>query len=501
MSTPTVPPTEDDLIAAIDLGSNSFHMVVARLVDRRPVIVDRVRRQVQLAAGLERGGLTEDAMARAVACLELFRQRLRGLKDEHVRAVGTNTLRATKKPRKFLERAEAALGHPIEIVSGVEEARLVYSGVAHDLDVDDGRRLVVDIGGGSTECVVGDRFEPLEAHSLYMGCVGYTRRFFEDGQIKKKRLDKAVLAAQLELQTAARPLRRLGWDQAVGSSGTMRMAAAVIRANDWSTGGIDLAGLHQLRDAVLAKRRIEDIDLPGLKPERQSVLPGGLAILLAVFESLKVKSMTVANGALREGLLYDLIGRISDEDIRERTIRTMQDRYHVDRVHAAAVQKTALELKRKVAGAWGLDPTEAHRFLSWGAQLHEIGLAVSYPHHHIHGNYLVAHSDMPGFSRNEQELLAAIVGSHRRKVRPERLDDLTDSQRKLAGKLTALLRVAVLLERGRGSEATPPINANADPHSLELGLDSSWLAANQLTAADLEAEAKAFKALGLELRA
>lgn len=341
----TRPDGDRSQLAAVDLGSNSFHLVIARVHGEEVALLDREREQVQLAGGLgKHGRLGARAQERALACLRRFGQRLHAVRSARLRAVGTNTLRAASNREEFLARAEEALGRPIEVISGREEARLIYLGVAHSLPDAPGPRLVVDIGGGSTECILGERFEALEVHSLKMGCVQLTRKYFGDGTISRGALQEATLAAASEFRSIARKFRDAGWTHAVGASGTMRAAASVLRAQGWSEDGITRSGLEQLREALLGAGHVKRLKLDGLKSSRAPVFPGGLAILLALFDRMQPESLSVSSGALREGVLYDLLGRIRHEDVRERTIRNFQERQRVDRAQAARVERVALAL-------------------------------------------------------------------------------------------------------------------------------------------------------------
>ncbi|MGB5812644.1 MAG: exopolyphosphatase, partial [Polyangiales bacterium] len=315
-------------LAAVDLGSNSFHMVIARFDHGSLQIVDRLREPVHLAAGLQKdGSLDQASQQRAREALARFGQRLRELGAGQVRAVGTNTLRKAKNSHDFLHEASDALGHHIEIIPGREEARLIYLGVSHGVAGAPARRLVVDIGGGSTECIIGDSFEPVAVHSLYMGCVGFTRQFFGEGKVSRKRFNNAKLAASLELQPVTASLRRSGWERAIGASGTIRSVAAILNEAGWAHGTITAEGLEKLGQAMVTAGRLERLELPGLDPDRRSVFPGGVAILSAVFDRLGIDEMWVSPTALREGLIYDMIGRIQDEDPRDRTIAVLSKRY------------------------------------------------------------------------------------------------------------------------------------------------------------------------------
>jgi exopolyphosphatase/guanosine-5'-triphosphate,3'-diphosphate pyrophosphatase len=478
-------------IAAVDLGSSSFHMIVARIQEgQSPLILDRLREMVRLREGLdEYQNISPEVQQRALACLQRFGQRLKGLAPSNVRVVGTNTLRLAEKARGFLQAAEAALGHPIQIISGDEEARLIYLGVAQSLGFDDQERLVIDIGGGSTECIIGQRLKTLDRESLGMGCVSYTQRFFASGDIQKKAYKEAEISALRELQEISLRFKRLGWQGAVGASGTIRSVAQIASLCGWSTGGvITRQALDLLRKRMFEFERIEALDIPGLSVERKLVFPGGLAVLRAAFKALGIERMTVADGALREGVLYDLIGRIIHEDMREQTVRGMKGRYLVDEAHAAHVDRVAAWLFRQVCGPWSLEDGEWALYLSWAATLHEIGLAVSHSQYHKHGAYLLANSDMAGFSQQEQQVLAFMVGNHRRKLNMSDLQGLSEPSRAPVLRLCILLRLAVLLTRNRIPDYLPDFSVLADERGIALGFPDGWLDEHALTRADLNQE-------------
>ncbi len=489
-------------LAAVDLGSNSFHLVVAQLRHGEPHIVDRLRERVALAMGLdERRTLTPATVERALACLERFGQRLRDLPPENVRAVGTSALRQARNGEEFLGAAEQALGHRIETISGTEEARLVYLGVAHDLADDEGRRLVVDIGGGSTECILGEKFEALSVHSLHMGCVSYSLRFFPEGKVSAAAFERAELEARLELRGIERPFRSLGWESCVGSSGTILAVDDILREAGWRERGITLKGLRRLRKALVGAGDAHAVQLPGLALDRRGVLPGGLAILIAVFEAFDIERMGASQGALREGLLYDLVGRIRHEDVRDRTIRRMMELYHLDAQHASRVERSALGLFDQLAGEWKLDPERDRQLLSWAARLHEIGLSIAHSGHHRHGAYIVAHSVLPGFTRRGQQLLAALIQLHRRKIAGERVAHMVQPiDARLVLRLAVLLRLGVLLNRSRATLPVPRILAEARKNVLELRFDPEWFERHPLTRADLLQESAQLAAIDVELR-
>lgn len=492
-----------DVVAAVDLGSNSFHMVIARVVGPDLRILDRMREHVQLAAGLdEKRRLSASAVERALQCLERFGQRLRDLPTARVRAVGTNTLRRAKNARELLIKARRALGHPIEVVSGSEEARLIYLGVSHSLPHSDVRRLVIDIGGGSTECIVGEGFESLREDSLHMGCVAWGQRFFPRGHIDRQAFKEAELAARQELETIEEQFRRAGWREAIGSSGTILAVAEVLRANGWSEQGVSKAGLKKLKKALLGFSHTDQLlpGLPGLKPERANTLPGGLAILCALFDGLGIEQLTTAEGAMREGVLYDLLGRARHEDVRDRTIRRFEERFHVDLAQVTRVETTALALLGQVIDEWKLERTAPRSLLAWAARLHEIGLAISYSHYQRHGAYLLENADMPGFSIDAKRVLSALVLGHRRRLSRDWFPDLLGIGSERLLRLCVLLRLAVLLNRSRSPRPLPHIALSAKRDKLHLEFPAGWLDEHPLTCADLEEEANYLASVGYRLK-
>ena len=489
-------------MAAVDLGSNSFHMIVARYVQGRLVVVDRLREMVRLAAGLGADGrLSREAMARAVACLERFGQRLRDVKASGVRVVGTNALRKAHRKQDFLVRARAALGHPIEIISGIEEARLIYKGVAQTMPSERGRRLVVDIGGGSTELIIGEGQQPRHLESLYMGCVSQSQEYFSGGRFSMKRLRRAGVAARQELESIENSYRRIGWEHAIGSSGSVHAVFDAIQELDPAATGITREGLDALIERLAAAGSVRRAGLQSISPERALVFAGGLAILNEVFDALDLEHMRVADGALREGLLYDMIGRFTAEDVRVRTVRAMEMRFHVDEAQASRVETTAVSLLRQVASHWDLDEPEAELALRWAARLHEIGLDVSHSQYHKHGAYLLEHADLPGFAREEQRLLAFLVGGHRRKLVVGRAQELVPPWDGRAPRLALLLRLAFLLNRARSGRAQPALRLSVRGRQLLLRFPRGWLRAHPLTVVDLEQEAEYLKGSLYTLRA
>ncbi|MBA1241387.1 exopolyphosphatase [Pseudomonas japonica] len=496
---PPLKPTNLSLIAAIDLGSNSFHMVVAKTNQGEIRILERLGEKVQLAAGIdEQRQLSEESMQRGLDCLKRFAQLINGLPLGAVRIVGTNALREARNRAEFIRRAEALLGHPVEVISGREEARLIYLGVSHTLADTPGKRLVTDIGGGSTEFIIGQRFEPLIRESLQMGCVSFTQRYFRDGKITPARYAQAYTAARLEIMSIENALHRLGWDEAIGSSGTIRAIGAALKAGGQGAGEVNAEGLAWLKRKLFKLGDTDKIDFDGIKPDRRAIFPAGLAILEAIFDSLELQRMDHCEGALREGVLYDLMGRHGHEDVRERTLRSLMDRYHVDLDQAARVEEKALEAFDQVADAWALDDGVWRDLLGWAAKVHEVGLDIAHYHYHKHGSYLIEHSDLAGFSREDQQMLALLVRGHRRNIPRERFADFGENGQKLI-RLCVLLRFAILFHHIRGTQEMPQVQLHAGADTLDVAFPEGWLENNPLTQADFALEAEWLARVGFTL--
>jgi exopolyphosphatase/guanosine-5'-triphosphate,3'-diphosphate pyrophosphatase len=480
-----------DSLAAVDLGSNSFHLQVGRVVDDQVYLLDSLREPVRLGGGLTRDKRLDRAtQLRALEALARFGERLRGFPAGAVRAVGTNALRVAKNAPQFLEDAHAALGFPIEVIFGREEARLIYLGVAHSLPLAPHRRLVVDVGGGSTEFVIGTGYEPELMESLGMGCVSYSLRFFPDGKIEKSGMKKAELAASNEVERIARDFRRAGWKEAVASSGTAKAIVAVLAANGWTQGEITPEGLDRLRNQMIKAGDVDRLDALGVRGDRAPILPGGVAIMLAAFAELGLESVRVTEAALRQGVLYDLLGRVQHHDMREMTVRQFVRRYHVDGAQGERVRALASQL----LGDLSPRAREADQLLlGWAAHLHEIGLSIAHAAYHKHSAYILSNADMPGFSRDEQARVARIVLAHRGKL--AKIEGLP--ARSPDWGLVFCLRVAALVYRSRLDLELPRIGCKATDSGYQLAVPSAWLEANPLTAAALEAEAEEWRAVGL----
>ncbi len=487
--------------AAVDLGSNSFHLIVADVCDGRVQIVDRIREMVRLAGGFDDGDtLTDEAIAEATQCLERFGQRLQHVAGRRLRAVGTNTLRRASNALTFLRRANAALDHRIEIISGLEEARLIYWGVAHTIFDEDNRRLVVDVGGGSTELIIGEGFNVRLAESLEIGCVGMSTRFFGDGEVTAKSMRRAVLAARQELQAISLLYRHLGWDIALGTSGTITSIHKILVTEGWGDDDrITMSGLSKLKNDLIARGHLDQIKYEGLVARRAAVLPGGVAIVLAVFEALRIEAMDISDGALREGLLYDLIGRFQANDIRDQTVGDLVEKYAVDSDQAARVEATAVEIFQQIEPDWQLSADEDETLLRWAARLHELGLTVAHGQYHKHGAYLLEHSDLPGFSRHEQLYLGLLVRCHRRKFPDTLFAELSEVERDRLMKLAIILRLAVVLNRSRAEALLPTIKCFAQRNAIDLRFPKAWLDDQPLTEAGLQTEATYLEAVSVTL--
>ncbi len=479
--------TGGETYAALDLGSNSFHLLIAGFDGHQLRTIDRHKDSVRFGAGLDDNNcLSRAVLETAMASLARMAERLRPIPRDHIRVVGTNTLRAAANGPDFLERAESVLGVPVHIISGTEEARLIYQGVASDMALPPRqRRLIIDIGGGSTEMVIGrQQAEVMESEQL--GCVSYSRAFFPGGAISRQGFKAALKSARRDLSPYITALRG-NWQQAVGTSGTIRSIGRMLtQLGITDHDQVTAAGLRELSDRLLTVSNINKLSIPGLGTERKPVFPGGLVILRALFEELDIAEMQVSDYALREGIILDLVGRLHHRDRRSETVDHLMRQYGCDTGQARRVAGLAERWLPGIADHIGTPRAEAEDLLYWAACLHELGLAVAHGGYHKHGAYILANADMPGFSRQEQARLSFLVLNHRRKpkapsgaygVKPDWL-------------LVSLFRLACIFHRRRQSEPVPEtIRLTAgDKKSLRLTLPAGWLDDNPLTAADLEDE-------------
>lgn len=474
-------------LAAVDLGSNSFKLQVARVVDDQIYPLDVLKEPVRLTAGIGADLQLDNAsQTRGLECLARFSERLRGLPQGAVRCVGTSALRVAENTEEFLQKAEAILGYPIEIIAGREEARLVYIGVAHSLPAVEYPRLVIDIGGGSTECVIGTGMNAQLMESLHLGCVNFTQRFFNDGKITQKNMDSAILAARTEALTIAASYTGK-WHEAVGSSGTARVISDVLVQNGWAEHGITREGLAKLCAHMISVGDQNQLVLAGMKADRKPVFAGGVAVMSGIFSEFNINQMTIADGALREGVLYDLLGRFHHRDMRTATVTQFMRRYHVDTKQARRVNELCSQLFQQIE-AQLVDATALKPYLTWAAQLHEIGISIAHSGYHKHGAYILANADMPGFSQKDQTRIALLVRTQRGS-----LDKISPAIPDLLKPLVLILRLSILCYRSRAKLALCDFTLQFSDTAAQLTLTLDWLNNNPLTAAALTEESRSWK--------
>lgn len=482
-------------IAAIDLGSNSFHMIIARWEDGQLIVLDRLRESVRLGWGLEAdGSLAQDARDRAMACLDKFGECLREYPSRSVRIVGTKTLRSLTDSRQFLADAQTRLGHPVEIISGDEEARLVYLGVAHCIAPAAGKRIVVDIGGGSTEIILGEGVIPILKESLSLGCVAIAKKFFFDGRVNDKAIKKANIACLQEIEPITDIFIDQGWGEVLGASGTIKAVAKVCQSAGWSDGTITAEVLEKIVQ-LYRTHGSTDLKISGLSEDRQTVFLGGVIVLQALFESLSLQSMLAADWALREGLLYDLKGRLENHDIRQASVDALAKRFHVNLEKSGRVEQTALLLLEQAAESWSLNVNETGKLLRWAARLYPVGLDIAHSDYHKHSAYIVEHVDLAGCSRAEQLQLAALVLAHRKRFPAKQFP----MDHPALVQVAILLRLAIIFHRGRKKNGLPKLDVKTSAQKIKLSLPELWLEENPLTAADLETEIRHLQEIDYQL--
>ncbi|MCG9574980.1 exopolyphosphatase [Vibrio tubiashii] len=488
-------------VAAIDLGSNSFHMVVAKVIDQDLQLVSRHKQRVRLAAGLDaQKNLDNASIERGLECLAIFAERLQGFDQQNVRIAATHTLRQANNAHIFLQRAREVLPFPIEIIPGIEEARLIYLGVAHTQPESDSK-LVVDIGGGSTEMIIGSGFEPQLINSKQMGCVSYTKRYFANGKLSKRNFAKAILAAEQKMESIAYRYKKKGWDIAFGSSGTIKAIREVLVGLGYEDGLINAKRLNEVIDTLCEWETIDEIELSGLTPERKPVFAAGVAILSAIVKSLKVTEMHFSEGALREGLLFEMEDSFKRSDIRMRTTENLASKHLVDLEHAAKIKGQATEFLQQVHKDLGIKKSsELFDLLEWSALLHEVGLSISLQAFHRHSAYILRNTYMPGFNREQQRVLAMLVRFQRKALKLHEMEEFTLFKKKHIVGLIRILRLAILVNGQRNDEPLPELklSINGDKWSL-TSQDENWLEANKLLDADLTSEQEYWLAAGWEL--
>lgn len=501
-------------IAAIDLGSNSFHMVVAKVVEHDLQIVSRHKQRVRLADGLDsRMNLDNASMQRGLDCLAMFAERLQDFTPDDVRIAATHTLRQANNAHIFLSRAKRILPFPIEVIPGEEEARLIYLGVAHTQPEWE-KKFVIDIGGGSTEMIIGEGFDPRLLNSKQLGCVSYTNKYFSNGKLSKKNFSKAILAAEQKLESLSKPYKKLGWDAAIGSSGTIKAVKEVLIGMGHEDGIITQERLQDLIDELCKLDHIDDIKLSGLSDERKPVFAAGVAILLAIFESFSIKRMHFSDGALREGLMYEMEERFQRSDIRMRTTEHLADKHQVELSHAQNVRTQAERFLEQVGAEIGIkDSSELASLLSWGALLHEVGLSISYKGFHRHSAYILQHTNMPGFNQEQQRVLATLARFQRKALKLQEMPQLTIYSPEQILPLICILRLAIVVNGQRKEIDELPIlslsieskdkkSDSKDDNFQHWKIsceDEDWLNNNRLLDADLQTEQQYWKSAGWQL--
>ncbi|ECO6083060.1 exopolyphosphatase [Salmonella enterica] len=462
-----------------------------------PILDPRLKQRVHLADGLGADNkLSEEAMERGLSCLSLFAERLQGFSPSSVCIVGTHTLRQAQNAADFLKRAEKVIPYPIEIISGNEEARLIFMGVEHT-QPEKGRKLVIDIGGGSTELVIGENFEPRLVESRRMGCVSFAQLYFPGGVINKENFQRARMAAAQKLETLTWQYRIQGWNVAMGASGTIKAAHEVLLALGEKDGFITPDRLDKLKSEVLKHRSFNALSLPGLSEERKAVFVPGLAILCGVFDALAIRELRLSDGALREGVLYEMEGRFRHQDVRSRTAKSLANQYNIDREQARRVLETTMQMYEQ----WqAQQPKLAHpqleALLRWAAMLHEVGLNINHSGLHRHSAYILQHSDLPGFNQEQQMMMATLVRYHRKAIKLDDMPRFTLFKKKQYLPLIQLLRLGVLLNNQRQATTTPPtLRLTTDDSHWTLCFPHDWFSQNALVLLDLEKEQQYWEAV------
>ncbi len=484
--------------AAIDLGSNSFHLLVATFKSGQIHPFESVKHMVRLAAGLdEHKNISEEYLKKAYESLEKLSARIENIPEQHIRIVGTNTLRVARNSRQFLEKAEQILGHEIEIISGREEARMLYLGVAQSTSGNPSRKMVMDIGGGSTELIIGEGVKSEKRESLYMGCVSYTQKYFSDGLINESNWNKALIHALQELNPFIKSFKNQGWEQSIGASGTMRATARIVEANCWSASGISFAGLNALKQRCFELGEINALsELSGLSEDRRPVFIGGLSIVYALMKAFSIEQMEVSNGALREGLIYEMQDGPASISVTKRSIRKLVEQFTVDTIQSEIVHRHCEDL----IDVGNIKIKKRILELLYGAiKLHEVGLSIAHSQFHKIGAFVVNHADMPGFSNQQKLVMATLIRLHRRKISKSVLAPLTEREHEVVMSLLPIIRLAVIFARKRHYEPVPIDGFYMDMKNIRLTINAEWLIDHSLIKADLKDEIKRWQALGINL--
>lgn len=488
---------QKNVYAVIDLGSNSFHMLIAKSIAGGLQTIGRVKRKVRLAAGLDIDNvLSSEAMHRGWECLALFAERLQDIPKQNITIVATATLRLASNADVFKAQAEKILGHKVNVISGELEARTIYKGVAHTSSCT-GSQLVIDIGGASTEVIIGKNFDALLYKSLNIGCVTYLERYFKDCKLSNANFNTAIKAARTVIDEIASEYKVKGWQIASGASGTVQAIQEIMIAQNLDE-LLTLEKLYTIKKQSIAYKTIAALDLPGLSEDRRLVFVSGLAILIALFESLEIEKMGLAGGALREGVLYSMLPELHNSDIRKRTIDGFIDRYHVDQKQASRVASLVLNLASEVNESWSIKALNGLPLLTAVAQLHEIGLLIEYKQYHKHSAYILKNTEMPGFSQSEHKVIVAVAKGHRSDLQKGYFDSL-GANSVLAQYLVRLIRIAVILCMRRQDDVLPEFAITVKDDVLNLQFENDWLKNHPLMASELQQESKQQAKLGWKL--
>lgn len=478
------------MFAAVDLGSNSFRLHIGRQEGDTMRIVKSMRDPIRLASGLDsRGYLTEQAMQTALASLAQFSSVLNAYPLDAVRVVATNTMRVAKNAKMFLPAAEKAIQHPIEIISGEEEGRLIYMGVASVLGLPAERRLVLDIGGGSTELILGAGQEIEKVESFGIGTVNQTQQFFNDGQIDAEAFDAAILSARSTFEDAAPSYDPQYWSSAYGSSGTIRAIADVIAKNELGDGKLTLPSLEALKQRFIKAGHASRFDLVSMRPDRAGVMVGGLAVLIGLMQELNIRSVAPISAGLRMGVLWDLQLRATKRDRRDQSVREFMLRFHVDESRATRTAELAKSFFTLLK-----PESDAHAgYLYWSALLHEAGLIVSHSGYHKHGAYLIDKADLPGFTTGEQRIMSTLILSQKGNLR-KIIDELADPD---FAKAILALRLAVILMHSRSELETGELKLKMK-NRIEIDIRRSWLNQHPTLSYWLEKEREWWGQIGMD---
>ncbi|WP_448212374.1 Ppx/GppA phosphatase family protein [Colwellia sp. MEBiC06753] len=487
------------LYAVIDLGSNSFHMLITRLVADGVQTVDKVKRKVRLASGLdEHNRLSTDAMSRGLECLSFFAERLQDIAPENIRIVATATLRIAQNADEFLAKAQLILKQPVVLLSGIEEAERIYLGVAHTSECG-AKRLVLDIGGASTEVVIGEHFTIHQAISLNMGCVTFNQQYFTNGKLSAKQFDQAIAQAKSQLLPYLATYETFGWQTVLGGSGTMQALAEILVYNH-RPAIITYEFLQEIKQQLLQFEQFDSIKIAGLTSERTPVFASGLAILIGLYQSFNIQSLQLSGGALREGLLYEMLPDMRKVNIRERTIHSLVERFHIDEAHADRVKHQAQRLYDDLAADWQLSDENLKQMLFAACKLHEVGLLLSFKYHQRHGAYIIQNADLPGYDQTERQLIVTLVNLYKGDIEPEALSSMAITDQVTAAKLLAIFRLAVILCRRRKDEVLPDYQSSIDGNTIKLCLPATWIEQHPLIADELMQENQHLASLSLALQ-